>query len=79
MDMLRHRYVQESRQNQPSVGSHSSLALLYAGASSDTVAAFSSLELYFLAGKAKITGGLGVGEDGASGSGSGQGKKLCYI
>ena len=54
MNMLG-KSVQESSQNQPSVGSHSSRALLYAGTSSESVAASSSLDLDFLVGKAMKT------------------------
>jgi len=78
MNMLG-KSVQESSQNQPSVGSHSSPALLRAGASSESVAASSSLDLDYLVGKAmktqssEKTGGPGVGENGGGdGSGSGQ-------
>jgi len=78
MNMLG-KSVQESSQNQPSVGSHSSPALLRAGISSENVAASSSLDLDFLVGKALKTqsseksGGPGVGEDGGGG-GSSQGR-----
>jgi len=79
MNMLG-KSVQESSQNRPSVGSHSSLALLRAGTSSESVAASSSLDLDFLVGKAmktqssEKTGGPGVGEDGAVGSVSSTGQ-----
>jgi hypothetical protein len=82
MNMLG-KSVQESSQNQPSIGSHSSLALVHAGTSSESVAASSSLDLDFLVGKAmktqssEKTGGPVVGEDGGGGgggSGSGQGR-----
>jgi len=79
MNMLG-KSVQESSQNHPSVGSHSSPALLRAGASSESVATSSSLDLDFLVGKAMKTqnsekiGGPGVGEDGGDGSVSGTGQ-----
>ena len=78
MNMLG-KSVKESSQNQPSVGSHSSPALLRAGTSSESVAASSSLDLDILVGKAmktqssEKTGGPVVGEDGGGGGGSGQG------
>jgi hypothetical protein len=78
MNMLG-KSLQESSQNQPSVGSHSSPALLRAGISSESVAASSNLDLDFLVGKAlktqssEKTGGPGVGEDGGGG-GSSQGR-----
>ena len=76
MNMLS-KSVQESSQNQPSVGSHSSPALLRAGTGSESVAGSSSLDLDFLVGKAlktqssEKTGGPGVGEGGGGGGGSG--------
>lgn len=79
MNMLA-KSAQESSQNQPSLGSHSSPVLLHTGTSSDNVAASSSLDLDFLVGKAtktqssERTGGPGVGEDGGGGSGSSQGR-----
>ena len=78
MNMLG-KSVQESSQNQPSVGSHSSRALLYAGTSSESVAASSSLDLDFLVGKAMKTqssekiGGPGIGEGGGGCGGGGGG------
>jgi len=76
MNMLG-KSVQESSQNQPSVGTHSSPAILHAGTSSESAAASSSLDLDFLVGKAlktqssEKTGDPGVGEDGGGGGGSG--------
>jgi len=79
MNMLS-KSVQESSQNQPSIGSHSSLALVRAGTSSESVAASSSLDLDFLVGKAmktqsseKTCGPVVVEDGGGGGSGSGQG------
>jgi len=79
MNMLG-KSVQESNQNQPSVGSHNSPALLRAGTGSKSAAASSNLDLDFLVGKAlktqssEKTGGPGVGEDSGGGSGGGQGR-----
>jgi hypothetical protein len=79
MNMLG-KSVQESSQNQPSVGRHSSPALLHAGTGSDSVAASSNLDIDFLVGKAMKTrsiekiAGSGVGEDVGGGSGSSQGR-----
>jgi hypothetical protein len=73
MNMLG-KSVQESSQNQPSVGSHSSLALHRSGTGSDSVAASISLDLDFLVGKAmktqssEKTGSPGLGEDGSDSS-----------
>jgi hypothetical protein len=79
MNMLG-KSVQESGQNHPSVGSHSSPTLLRSGTSSESAAASSSIDLDFLVGKtvktqsSEKTGGPGVGDDGGGGSGGVQGR-----
>jgi uncharacterized membrane protein YgcG len=76
MNMLG-RSVQESNQNQSSVGTHSPPLLLSAGTSGESVAPSSSLDLDFLIGKAaktqssEKTGRPGGGGDSGGGGGGG--------